>query len=236
MQEFEVRANPNMRVATGIIGSEEQPIILVEDFIQNAEELVEHIASNQTFIESEDYYPGIRSMTPYSYMDRIQQMLGAFICKTFAIDPKNISHADSFLSIVTTPPNELMPAQRIPHFDGTNPEDIAFLHYLCDEKFGGTSFYRHKASGYEYVNGERYPNYMALVKEESQNPDPIYMNGSTAYYDRIDTIEAHFNRLIIYRGTSLHSGNIDPDYLFDPDPRSGRLTITSFLYSKQDPK
>jgi hypothetical protein len=38
-----------------------------------------------------------------------------------------------------------------------------------------------------------------------------------------------FNRLLIYRGASLRSGNIGPGFAFDANPRTGRLTLNLFL-------
>jgi len=54
------------------------------------------------------------------------------------------------------------------------------------------------------------------------------MCGSNNEFEEIMSFEAKFNRLIMYRGTSLHSGIIRPEYNFDPNPQTGRLTITSF--------
>jgi hypothetical protein len=33
----------------------------------------------------------------------------------------------------------------------------------------------------------------------------------------------------MYRRTSLHSPSISPDFIPDPDPRTGRLSINAFL-------
>lgn len=232
MPDIKLEKHPAMRVATGKIGDENQPIILVENFLKDTEAFVS-AASQIRFYESDDYYPGIRTPSPESYMLLMRDVLGAIICKTFDLNPENISHSRSFLSIVSTPPDKLKPIQCIPHFDGTNPEDIAFLHYLCDEKYGGTSFYRHKGTGFEYVDQNRFETYVRTVNQETKSTgvDAQYMSASNNLFTRIDSIEPRFNRLIIYRGTSLHSGDIGEDYNFDTNPLTGRLTVTSFLYS-----
>jgi hypothetical protein len=224
----------DIRISVGTIGDEQQPILLIDNFIANPEQLVEYAAQREQHRTINGLYPGLRTNTPAGYMDLVQAGLGEIIAKTFDVGRHDIAEVESFFSVVTTPPEKLHPLQRIPHFDGTSPKDIAFLHYLCDGSYGGTSFYRHKNTGYEYVNQQRRGNYIKTVDSELKVvglPQPAqYMNGDTPLFERIASIEAKFNRLIIYRGTSLHSGDIGKDYLFDSSSRTGRLTITSFLY------
>ena len=233
MNEFKLEAHRDLSVTVGEIGEEKQPIILVENFINDADNFVAHTANKAKFNESKDYYPGIRTQSPDSYMTLVRDVLGQLICDTFKLRPEKISHSQSYLSIVSTPPDKLKPFQSIPHFDGTSPEDIAFLHYLCDDRFGGTSFYRHNKTGYEYVNQLRLEKYIKTVNEETSKSgiEKKYLFGDSKLFTRIDSIEAKFNRLIIYRGTSLHSGDIRENYKFDTNPLTGRLTVTSFLYS-----
>ena len=51
-----------------------------------------------------------------------------------------------------------------------------------------------------------------------------YANGDSAQFERIANYEPVFNRMLIYRGKSLHSASIGPAFAFDADPRTGRLT------------
>jgi hypothetical protein len=230
-----VHADINVRVAA--IGREQQPIILVENFLADPEQLVDYAVAQESARRVKGMYPGLRVDTPRAYMALIQASLGEIIYHTFQMGPQDVAEVESYLSIVTTPPEQLHPFQRIPHFDGTNPKDIAFLHYLCDERHGGTSFYRHRSSGNEYVNQARYERYIKTLNAEvlaSGLTEPAqYMNGDTPLFERIASVAASFNRLIIYRGTSLHSGDISGDYGFDASSRTGRLTITSFLYGQE---
>lgn len=235
MDKIKLEAHPDIKVAVGKIGAEKQPIILVENFLNNPKNFVRTYACANNYANSEDYYPGIRILSPNTYMQLMRDVLGQFICQTFELKPENISHSTSYLSIVSTPANELHPIQCLPHFDGTNPEDIAFLHYLCDDDYGGTSFYRHNETGYEFVDQARFQKYIETANRETSKKDveKKYMSGSNKLFTRVDSIEARFNRLIIYRGTSLHSGDIGEDYNFDTNPLTGRLTVTSFLYSSK---
>ena len=51
---------------------------------------------------------------------------------------------------------------------------------------------------------------------------------STPNYAMIDSVEARFNRLIVYRSASLHCGLFEGAHLSD-DPRTGRLTANTFV-------
>ena len=69
---------------------------------------------------------------------------------------------------------------------------------------------------------------------QQQFDDPLnqpngYIHGSTENYEEIASYKAVYNRLLMYRGSSLHSGIINSDYNFDPSPETGRLTVTSFI-------
>lgn len=234
MQDISLDLHPDIQVRVGVMGEERQPIILVENFIDRPERLVEFAATGENLQQMEGLYPGLRARSPRAYMELMRASLGELICKTFNIHPHNVADVESFFSIVATPPENLQPLQCIPHIDGSNPNDIAFLHYLCDEKYGGTSFYRHRRTGHEYVDQRRFRPYIETLEQEIAAHGLLpaqYMNGDNTLFERVNSIAAKFNRLIIYRGTSLHSGDIASDYAFDPDPRTGRLTVTSFLYS-----
>ena len=60
-------------------------------------------------------------------------------------------------------------------------------------------------------------------------PPAQYVNGDTPLFERSARYEAAFDRAIVYPGASLHSGDIPPGFVPDADPRTGRLTVNSFL-------
>jgi hypothetical protein len=237
MYSNDLQVHPDMDVRMATIGSEQQPLILVDNFVAEPERLIDYAARREDLRTVKGMYPGLRLDTPPSYMALMQASLGEVVGRTFGIGAQDVAAVESFFSMVMMPTTELHPLQRIPHFDGVNPKDIAFLHYLCDEEHGGTSFYRHKASGYEYVNHQRCKPYLNKLQADIDDiglPEPPqYMNGDTDIFERVASVDAKFNRLIIYRGTSLHSGDIAEDYAFDPHSTTGRLTVTSFLYGHQ---
>ena len=97
---------------------------------------------------------------------------------------------------------------------------------------GGTAFYRHRATGFECVDDARRDAYFARLKDESEGDDapaPGYIRGDTPLFQRIDAVAGVFNRLLVYRRNSLHSGDIDDARVPPPDPLAGRLSINSFI-------
>ena len=135
-------------------------------------------------------------------------------------------------SLVTTPPAKLSYPQRIPHVDSVAPNELAFIHYLFKSDLGGTAFYRHRKTGFEYVDLDRMPEYLRNMEEESLGPDyppAEYINGDTPLYEQISAHEGVFNRALFYRRNSLHSGSLARNFVADPNPRTGRLSINGFL-------
>ena len=135
------------------------------------------------------------------------------------------------LSLVTLRPEQLNLAQRLPHVDTVDPLQIAFLHYLCEPRFGGTAFYRHRATGFETLTPERLATHKRALDTELAEaaPGAGYITGDTALYEQTAAFEAAFDRMLIYRSRVFHSGQINPDAGLSPDPRVGRLTANIFL-------
>ena len=110
--------------------------------------------------------------------------------------------------------------------------DRASVHYLFHGNWGGTAFYRHRATGFEYVDEGRHEAYYQQLQQESEGPDapgPGYIGEDTPMFERIDQIEGVFNRLVMYRRNSLHSATIDNFAVPPADPMTGRLSINTFI-------
>jgi hypothetical protein len=133
-------------------------------------------------------------------------------------------------SLTTVAPHALGPLQRVPHFDASTPHYMAVLLYLCDERHGGTAFYRHRASGLQQITAENRERYGEIVYREVDRhpPPPRYFAGSDDRFEFLGMLPARFNRLVIYRGSLLHSAIVDPAIGLDPDPARGRLTVNTF--------
>lgn len=214
------------------IGNEQQEVLVVDGFLKGAAALKERAISEGKFARADSFYPGVRMQVPHQYTFAIVKALGFFMEQFFHLEVRNIKNAVSKFSIITTRPNDLDLLQRIPHFDSPSRKGLAVVHYLQSVPGMGTSLYRHKPTGFEYVDEQRYSQYMKVIEQryptKSEYPEG-YISGSTDHFEEVVSFDAVFNRLIMYRGASLHSGKIGKDYNFDPSPATGRLTLTSFF-------
>ncbi|MEM8815311.1 MAG: DUF6445 family protein [Pseudomonadota bacterium] len=217
------------------IGAERQTLCVVEDFVSDANVLRDVAVRGVRPAPDSGLYPGVRAPAPAAYQAVLMATLSQLAREVFDIDTPARPTLESYCSMVATPPRKLLPAQRIPHFDMPKQSDLAVMHYLCDERHGGTSFYRHRSSGYEYIDEQRMPGYFKTLEDEAATqglPEPpAYICGDTALFERVHSVAARWNRLLVYRTSSLHSGDIRPDYDFDMNPMTGRFTIASFWRS-----
>ncbi|MDX3773411.1 DUF6445 family protein [Chromatiaceae bacterium AAb-1] len=222
-----------MQISKLSIGTEQSPLLVVDNFFARPEALVEY-ACGQRFLANSPYYPGVRAEAPAAYRQVMLQSLESTLIDYFQLPATSLGFSVCHFSIVTTPPQQLKLLQRIPHFDTTEKHALAAVHYLFHGDQGGTAFYRHRKTGFEYIDDSRMqPYYQAL---ESENDGPHipkatagYIRGDTPLFEQIAEQPGVFNRLIIYRRHALHSGAIPAGASLSADPRLGRLTISSFI-------
>lgn len=226
-----MQLHPEFSCRVDYVGNELQPVLVVDNFLSDPAYLVDFCARHIALDRVDALYPGLRASAPENYIQLIYYYLRDTICATFAITDSMVTHVKADYSIVLTPVNQLKLTQCLPHYDSLIPSELAAVHYLCASDKGGTSLYRHRSTGFEFVDKGRASFYTEqLTSEINIAPYPQrYMNGSNELFEQIASYEAIFNRMIIYRCTSLHSGNIAPDFVFDSNPRTGRLTINTFI-------
>ncbi|AQT58799.1 hypothetical protein CBP51_13735 [Cellvibrio mixtus] len=223
------------RYRVDYVGDEHQPVLIVENFLANAEQLIDYCAHHCAFNTADLAYPGVRMAAPKSYLRAMLRDLGEIIYSTFGITSTMIHGLRSDYSMVVTPPTQLRPQQRMPHVDSTGLHNLACVHYLCNETMGGTSLYRHRQTGYQTISDARKAQYLAQLSEQLQQYElPMaYINGSTELFEQLTSYEACFNRVVMYRSNHLHSGNIASTFNFDPNPRTGRLTLNTFVHCQE---
>jgi len=225
----------NFRYKVDYVGNERTPVLIIDDFIVEADALVEIAAQSENFNNADAFYPGLRAPAPKLYLDVMDFYLHDLVAGIFGLRGTNITGVTADFSIVTTPPEQLRDIQTIPHFDSTKRSELAAVHYLSADAKGGTSLYRHRATGFESVDATRIDDYKKIVQAEIQagRGEKKYINGSNEFFERIASYDAIFNRLIMYPCTSLHSGNISSDFVFDSNPISGRLTLNTFIFCRE---
>jgi uncharacterized protein DUF6445 len=220
-------------VSTVRVGAENQIVIVVDNFLSSPELLVDLAAESSFDGVSDAFYPGCRAPIPPIYCFALRAFLGGIIAEVFGLAAGNVTGELSHFSLVTTRPLNLKPVQRMPHYDTTNPKQLAVLHYLCDPQHGGTSFYRHRQTRFEFVDEARAHAYAGAVA--AQLPDlnttaATYICGDDARFERTCSIPAAFNRVLIYQSINLHSADIGAAFGFESNPRTGRLTANSFFF------
>jgi hypothetical protein len=216
------------------MGEAQSPVVVIDDFTGAVDEMIELAAAMAPFPSSAgNYYPGLRrsiaSGEPaYAYVERLLEAAAPFVGGGFDVDAFDL--LDASFSMVTAAPETLAVAQRAPHFDSTDPDYIAVLHYLSDTP--GTAFFRQRATGIELVDDGNVDAFAATARRV--NPDLSgYIHGSNQHYEQIGQVEGVRDRLAIYRGAMLHSGIIPPDMSFSSDPRVGRLTANIFIKGRR---
>jgi hypothetical protein len=229
-----LRLHADFKADTVSVGAEHEPVIVIDNFLSEPEVMVEYAARQSDFDGvSDTFYPGSRAPIPPIYCFALRAFLGAVIAKGFGLGDSVVTRELSHFSLVTTPPERLGVVQRMPHFDSTNPKQLALLHYLCQPKHGGTSFYRHRRTGFERVDAARSHAYASAVAADlaALGPPPAkYICGDDAMFERTHSFAAAFNRVLIYRSINLHSADIGPAFGFDADPSRGRLTANTFFF------
>jgi hypothetical protein len=226
-----IRMPPDIRSVN--IGG--QSIVFIDDFLQDPHALVE-VACSTPFEPSATQserkgYPGVRAEAPPAYTALLTELLDPLIKVNFQVpDHLGIKVGLSAFSLTTTPPEELGPFQRTPHFDASTPHCMAALLYLCDKDHGGTGFYRHNATGWQRINADNRERYLDVYHEEVNRraPPARYFDRSDAQFTFLGMIPARFNRLVLYPGSLLHSACINPSRSLSNDPRQGRLTVNTF--------
>lgn len=222
--------SPDASIRTEYFGKERQPILVADQALGDAG-IVREIAARHQYRPIGPFYPGLRAaVSAQVSMPLVEPLLGQ-LQTLFGLE-RELAYFECYLSLVTTQPQGLAPIQRLPHFDGVEPERIAVLLYLDPGEAGGTAFYRQRSTGFESVCADRFAEYERQLKagiDESGLPEAAYISGDTALFERIHTVEGRFNRMVAYRGNTLHCAALAPDFIPDSSVLHGRLTLNLFL-------
>lgn len=218
-----------------LIGAEKVPLLVIDNFATSVSDLLEFSGDGSSFqADKNNFYPGKRKLMPKEYGEKICHQYSAICQSFFAITQTSTAKiVMSALALADTPVKQLRPMQMLPHIDTPKSNQLAVVHYLCDQEHGGTAFYRHKKSAFEVITQARLYPYASQVKKEAIanqiHKNPRYMSGSDNMFEQLYSVEAQINRAIIYPSNLLHSGNINAACGLSSEPKKGRLTIGSFI-------
>ncbi len=228
-----------MSVQRVLMGQEQIPVIVIDNFMEDPDHIVDLAVDVAPFPRQEGhYFPGLRhrilpnDSARFGYVEAVCQAIGPLVHQVYGMNRYEIT--DAGFSLVTMPPDTLGPLQRVPHFDHADGEGFAIIHYLSKTPAGGTAFYRHDRTGFETLTKERLDLYgPARTKDiEEFGTAQGYHSGDGNGFTELGMVEARFNRVAIYPGNILHSGVIPQDFAFSADPRRGRLTANIFVRAR----
>lgn len=222
--------HPELQIRKLSIGTEGAPLLVVDNLVSDPDRLVRKAARNH-FVGQASMFPGIRAQAPLSYQRFLETTLNPLLKECFDLQPGRFVFPMCHFSLVTLPPEKLLFLQRVPHVDSLRGEGLATVHYLFRTDWGGTAFYRHRSTGFEYVDEQRREEYFGSLQEESRGSDATsgYIDEDTALFEQVAKVEGVFNRMVVYRRNSLHSGSIDNARIPPADPMTGRLSINTFI-------
>jgi Family of unknown function (DUF6445) len=182
---------------------------------------------------SSNAYPGRLLPAPASLSDALDDYFAQHVRRV--LGGRRTLRSLSRFAIVDRPPATLEARQTICHRD-TAWVDPAQLNAACmlylfeDANLGGTDFYRPVAppeviarlvhdSG--VMNAEEFSARYGLARD--------YMTATNAFFERIGTIPARWNRLVFYDGNVFHSGSISRKAWQKSSLAEGRLTLNGFF-------
>ena len=182
------------------------------------------------------FYPGIQAPEDPNYLSMRGQDLIRIMSETFDIKGK-IEIESCNYSLVCRPREKLAAAQCLPHIDANDPQLFASVHYIQAHENAGTAFYQHRKTGFETITENRKDIYKEKLQDDFNQygpPPKNYFYGSDQRYIKIGEIKAKPDRLILYRGYTLHSGCIPENTTLTDNILEARITLNSFLWDRQD--
>jgi hypothetical protein len=214
--------HPHIRFELRHIGLEKQPLVIVDNVLAKPQVLIDAACAADFYVPEHTRYPGLNARLPDDYYGLIIDALRGPMQAAFDLPSSAWLDYFGYFGLVTVRSEDAEPIQRIPHHDGPDPRQLAMVHYLSREAFGGTGFFRHKATRFETIDAYRRDRYVATAGRELEAGQ-----GMTGY-ELIAEAEPVFNRLIVYRGHVLHSA-LPGTAPLSLDPAKGRLTANGFV-------
>jgi hypothetical protein len=229
-----LKINPRLTIQEIQIPNTNLNAYIIDDFLLSAESAVyfaKNIAYFNPMHSDNSYYPGVRDNMPEPYIRLLQDFFQDHIM------PKVVDNDDytaivhkSLISLTSCHPSQLQTEQKMPHVDSCKSNQYAFVHYLSGQELGGTSIYRFIPKNKIELNEQEEVILDEMLNAVIATPDEHsgYISQSTSLFEQVLSIEAKFNRLVIFQGNLLHCANLTSEKSYSGDTENGRYSITSF--------
>src|SRR5712692_2390649 len=156
--------NPNATVSSVRVGNCPIAVTVADDVLFRPRRLAEFGLGHKFVEDDGNLYPGVRARVPAEFSRPFHAWLTRTLHRTGVLEEGCYIYDDaSFFSVVNKSRANLLPLQRIPHYDSTDPRVFASVIYLFDRANSGTSFYRHRATGYERIGDDNEYNYRTAL-------------------------------------------------------------------------
>jgi hypothetical protein len=235
-----LKVNSNFQLTKVPLPGTSLSILVIDDFISNINTITnfaKNIAYFNPMFADNTLFPGMRDKMPKPYTRLLHSFFEEYLLSelTSSLPSSSIFHS-SLLSLVTCDPSLLSVNQKMPHVDSCNDNDFAFVHYLSPKELGGTGFYCFKPNSLiEFKHKDKLLLEDIIVQVKNLPEEHAsYITGSTSLFEKILTIEAKVNRLIVYPANILHSANLISEKSYSGDIDRGRLSISSFATINKD--
>ncbi|PMG79803.1 hypothetical protein BCU84_04885 [Shewanella sp. 10N.286.51.B7] len=226
--------NPNLHIQVMQLPNSEHLIWVIDDFITDFASLVDYSKTKAYFNNvgaDGTLFPGMRDEMPRPYYQSLSSLITLLAKQPKGEYFKQHQIAKCWLSKVTLSPLQLNASQTMPHFDSLAEHDMAAVHYLNDVQLGGTSFYRYKGADKLHLSHDDKDIIFKMVDEVKQVAASRkgYITDSDDLFEKVFSIDAKPNRIVIYSGNILHSANITDEVEFDKRSEHNRTSINSFF-------
>lgn len=225
--------NPHATISKIPLGA--TSVLVVDNVLARPEDWVQLAVANRGAFKAAGYnaFPGLELGLPTELTRHFLDLLREPMREAFQV--RRVVRAHSKLAMVTTPEAMLKPLQTIPHVDNLSREKdcgvvAAVLYLFRDSRLGGTNFYRPCMQAPALAELISDAESMPAEEFHRRHGVPVrYPGDSDARFERLLSVAATWNRLIVYPGNVHHSGAIAQPELLHDDPLQGRLTINVFI-------
>ena len=188
MQEASIQINPKASLTVRHVGEEQTPLIIIDDFALDTSDVIEYACRSVDYgPDSTSAYPGVRGTLPRSYVRMVLNTVYRLLFQVYYVpDNLGMKTVNTVYSLISTPVDELVPAQSVPHFDSNDPFYLAVLHYLNPGVFCDTGLFRHRPTGFETITKPRLDEFMQSSKmfiEAHGEPPQKYIDSSTDHFE-----------------------------------------------------